>query len=202
MSSNSNGNTRHRQLKPLLRRIPQKFVLGVLAALFVFDLVFYLVAIEPLGRRGAEQQALLGALERQIAAKRGEVAQLQLVVSKVEKARAEGDGLLEGITLPRRTGFSTLLTELLQAASEAGIDTREGNFDIQPIEGTDEYGLITVNANFRGEYQNLVRFLNQLDRSKQFLIIESLAATPRTDSNALQFTMRLNTLLRGYEGVG
>jgi Tfp pilus assembly protein PilO len=196
MSSNSNGTTRNRQLKPLLRRIPKKLVLGLLAALLVFDAVFYLVAIEPLGRRGAEQQALLGALERQIAAKRGDVSQLQLVVSKVEKARAEGDGLLDDITLPRRTGFSTLLTELLQAAAEAGIDTREGNFDIEPIEGTEEYGMITISANFRGEYQNLVRFLNQLDRSSQFLIIESLAATPLADSNALQFTMRLNTLVR------
>jgi hypothetical protein len=28
------------------------------------------------------------------------------------------------------------------------------------------------------------------------LIIESLAATPRADSSDLQFTMRLNTLLR------
>ena len=193
MSSNSNAVARN---QPLLRRIPKKYVLAVLGALFAFDLVFYLVAIEPLGRREAEQQALLGALTRQIEAKTSEVAQLQLVVSKVEKARGEGDGLLQGITLPRRTGFSTLLGELLEAAERAGIDTREGNFDIEPIEGTEEYGMISVNANFQGQYENLVRFLNQLDRSSQFLIIDSLAATPRTDSNDLQFTMRLNTLLR------
>jgi archaellum biogenesis ATPase FlaH len=56
--------------------------------------------------------------------------------------------------------------------------------------------MISVNANFRGEYQNLVRFLNQIDRSEQFLIIDSLAATPRTDSEQLQFMMRFNTLLR------
>jgi Tfp pilus assembly protein PilO len=194
MSSNSNGNGHNRP--PLLRRIPKKYVLATLGALFAFDLVFYLAAVEPLSRREAEQDALLGALQRQIAAKKNDVEQMQLVVSKVEKARAEGDGLLEGITLARRTGFSTLLAELLQAASKAGIDTREGNFDIEPIEGTEEYGMISVNANFRGEYQNLVRFLNQLDRSDQFLIIDSLAATPRTDSSELQFTMRLNTLLR------
>jgi Tfp pilus assembly protein PilO len=196
MSSNSSSITRNRPATPLRRRIPKKYVLATVGVLFVFDLVFYLVAIEPLSRREAEQQALLGALGRQIAAKRTEVEQLQLVVSKVEKARGEGDGLLDGITLPRRTGFSLLLTELQEAAAQAGIDTREGNFDIEPIEGTEEYGMISVSANFRGEYQNLVRFLNQLDRSDQFLIIDSLAATPRTDSNELQFTMRFNTLLR------
>jgi Tfp pilus assembly protein PilO len=196
MSSDSNGNTRSRPSVPLLRRISKKYVLAALAVLFVFDLVFYWTAIEPLGRREAEQQALLGALVRQIDAKKKDVEQMQLVVSKVEKARGEGDDLLEGITLPRRTGFSKLIAGLLEAAAQAGIDTREGNFDIEPIEGTEEYGMISVSANFRGEYQNLVRFLNQLDRSEQFLIIDSLAATPRSDSNELQFTMRLNTLLR------
>jgi Tfp pilus assembly protein PilO len=196
MPSNSNGGEKPRPAVPLLRRIPRQYVLGALGVLFVFDLVFYLVAVEPLGRREAEQQALLGALERQIEAKKKDIAQLQLVVSKVEKARGEGDGLLEGITLLRRTAFSRLLAELVEAAAQAGIDTREGNFDIQPIEGTDEYGMISINANFNGEYENLVRFLNRLDRSDQFLIIDSLAATPRTDSEALQITMRLNTLLR------
>jgi hypothetical protein len=196
MNSSSNGGARTRPATPLLRRIPKKHVLAVLGALLVFDVLFCLVAVEPLGRRGAEQQALLGALEKQIEAKQHQVEQLQLVVSKVEKARAEGDGLLENITLLRRTAFSTLLGELLEAAAEAGIDTREGNFDIEPIEGTDEYGIISVNTNFRGEYQNLVRLLNRLDRSETFLIVDSLAATPRTDSEELQITMRLNTLLR------
>lgn len=196
MSSNSKASARNQPAGPLWRRIPKKYVLTALGVLAVFDLVFYLVAVEPLGRREAEQQALLAALTRQIQAKTGEVAQLQLVVSKVENARGDGDGLLEDITLPRRTGFSLLLSELLQAAERAGIDTREGNFDLEPIEGTEEYGMVSLNANFRGQYQNLVRFLNQLDRSHQFLIIDSLAATPRTDSNDLQFTMRLNTLLR------
>jgi Tfp pilus assembly protein PilO len=182
---------------PLLRRIRPKWALWALGILFAADVIFYLVAVEPLGRRDAEQRALLGALQRQVETKKNDNEQLQLVVGKVEQARSGGDGLLDGITLPRRTANSTLYSELIKAASQAGIDTREGNFEIEPIEGTDEYGLISVNANFRGEYQNLVRFLNQIDRSEQFLIIDSLAATPRTDSEELQFMMRFNTLLRG-----
>ena len=196
MSSNSETGARKRPAGPLLRRIPTKYVLWALGILLAADVIFYLAAVEPLGRRDAEQRALMTALQRQIETKKQDVDQLQLVVSKVEQARAGGDGLLEGITIPRRTANSTLYSELVQAASKAGIDTREGNFEIEPIEGTEEYGMISVNANFRGEYQNLVRFLNQIDRSEQFLIIDSLAATPQTDSQQLQFMMRFNTLLR------
>lgn len=195
MSSDS-STARRRPATPLLRRIAPKYVLWALGILLAADVIFYLAAVEPLGRRDAEQRALLSALQQQIAAKKDTVDQLQLVVSKVEQARSGGDDLLEGIALPRRTANSTLYSELIKAASEAGINTREGNFEIEPIEGTDEYGMISVNANFRGEYQNLVRFLNQIDRSEQFLIIDSLAATPRTDSEELQFMMRFNTLLR------
>ena len=196
MSSDSKTFVRKRAAAPLLRRIPTKYALWALGILFAADVIFYLVAVEPLGRRDAEQRALLSAMQRQIETKKQDVEQLQLVVSKVEDARAGGDGLLEGITLPRRTANSTLYSELIQAASKAGIDTREGNFEIEPIEGTEDYGIISVSANFRGQYQNLVRFLNQIDRSEQFLIIDSLAATPRSDSDELQFTMRFNTLLR------
>jgi Tfp pilus assembly protein PilO len=196
MSSDSSV-PRKKPAVPLLRRIRPKWALWALGILFAADVIFYLVAVEPLGRRDAEQRALLGALQRQVETKKKDNEQLQLVVSKVEQARAGGEGLLEGITLPRRTANSTLYSELVKAASQAGIDTREGNFEIDSIEGTDEYGMISVNANFRGEYQNLVRFLNQIDRSEQFLIIDSLAATPRTDSEQLQFMMRFNTLLRG-----
>jgi Type II secretion system (T2SS), protein M subtype b len=196
MSSDSSFSARPRPATPLLRRIPKKLVLGLLGALFVFDILFYLLAVEPLGRREAEQQALLSALQRQIETKQKDISQLQLVVSKVGQARTEGDHLLEDITLLRRTAFSTLLAELLEAASKSGIDTREGNFDIEPIEGTDEYGMIAVSANFRGRYQNLVKLVNELDRSSQFLIIESLGAAPRPDSDDLQITMRLNTFLR------
>ena len=53
-----------------------------------------------------------------------------------------------------------------------------------------------MNANFRGRYENVVRFLNLIDRSETFLIIESLGASPRSDSDDLQITMRIDTFVR------
>lgn len=199
MSNNSKGAVSKPKV-PLLRRIPKVYVLAALGVLLLFDLVFYFVAVQPLGRQKAEQQALVEALEKQVADKQAEVEQLQLVVSKVEKARSEGDVLLGEITLPRRSAFSVLIGALLEAAGQSGINTREGNFDIEPIEGTEEYGTIAVDANFRGRYDSLVQFLNEIDRSEQFLILDSLAASPRSDSNELQITMRLNALLRELLG--
>jgi hypothetical protein len=200
MSSNSDPKAgRSRPAAPLLRRIPRKYVLAALGCLAAFDLLFYVFAVRPLGQREIERQALLATLEKQIEARRQIVERLQLVVSKVEKARGEGDTLLDEITLDRRTAFSALLTELTEAASQSGIDTREANFELEPIEGTEQHGMVSITANFRGHYENLVRLVNRLDRSERFLIIESLAAAPRSETTELQITMRLNTFLRNIE---
>ena len=63
------------------------------------------------------------------------------------------------ITLARQSAFSELLTELGAAAEGAGIEIRETSYSVEAIEGSDQYGLLAVNANFRGRYENLVNLL-------------------------------------------
>ncbi len=197
MTRNSNnGKAPGRRAASWLRRLSRKQALIALGALLAFDLGFYIMAVRPLGAREQMQQDLIAGLSAQIEKKSADVERLELVVSKVEKARDEGDQLLDDITLVRRTTYSTLLAELLQAAADSGIDTREGNFDLEPIEGTEQYGMVSINANFRGEYENLVQFLNRLDRSERFLILGSLGATPRADSSELQITLTIDTFVR------
>jgi hypothetical protein len=167
--------------------------LGLLAA---FVLIFYFAAVYPLDAREQQRQAVLVALQQQIAAKTSELEKLRIITEKVEKARTEGDSLLADITLERNTTFSRLVSELVTAAADSKVEARETNFSLEPIEGATQYGAITITANFRGEYDNLVKFLNRLDKSDHFLIIESLGATPRSDSTELQITMKIDTFVR------
>ena len=55
--------------------------------------------------------------------------------------------------------------------------------------------MVSISANFRGEYENLVKLLNLLDRSEKFLIVERLAAAPR-EEGGLQITMRVDAFVR------
>ena len=87
--------------------------------------------------------------------------------------------------------------EFAAAADEAGLESRERSYHPDPIEGADDdYGAITVQASFRGRYEQLVNLLHRLDHSEEFLIIGALGATPRSDSNDLQITMRIDTFVR------
>lgn len=196
MTKNSRTEGRARAHTPFWRRASRTRVLMVLGALLAFDVLFYLLAVRPLDAREREQEALVAVLSQQIEAKSKEVDELKVVVGKVQKARTEGDRLLEEITLLRRTTFSTLVTELVSAATESGVETRESSYDLEPVEGTEQYGMMTITAGFRAPYENLVKFLNRLDRSDHFLIIGSLGATPRSDSAELQITMQIDAFVR------
>ena len=95
-----------------------------------------------------------------------------------------------------RGTFSELLTELGEAATAAGVEMRETDYASEAIAGNESYGMVSVTANFRGRYENLVRLLNRLDRSSEFLIVESLGARPREDTGDLQISMRIDTFVR------
>lgn len=185
-----------RKLAPPRWRLTRRHMLAALAVLLVFDVVFYLFAVRPLGAREEEQRILLRTLLRQQQQKTEELERLRVVVAKVEKARVEGDELINQLTLARNSTYSRLLAELDAAADEAGLESRERAYDPDPIEGAEEYGAITVTASFRGRYEQLVNLLHRLDHSEEFLIIGALGATPRSDTNDLQITMRIDTFVR------
>ena len=200
MSSNSDSNEMRqapkRKIAPSRWRLTRRHMLAALAVLLAFDVVFYLFAVRPLGAREEEQRILLRTLLRQQQQKTEELERLRVVVAKVEKARVEGDELINQLTLARNSTYSRLLAELDAAADEAGLESRERAYDPDPIEGAEEYGAITVTASFRGRYEQLVNLLHRLDHSEEFLIIGALGATPRSDTNDLQITMRIDTFVR------
>ena len=167
-----------------------------LSLLVLFNLGFYWLAFRPLEMQEQKIIALIKTLEKQVEQHSRTVAQLRSAAKKIELARSAGKEIIEKITIGRQVAFSILVSELDTAATKAGIEDRDRTYDIEPIEGASRYGVVSMNANFRGDYENIVRFLNLLDRSDRFFIIESLGASPRSDSRDLQVTMRIDTFVR------
>ena len=177
------------------RRISKQAVIGLLVAVAFAELVFWFLAVRPLSNREAEQQQLTAQLAQQVTAKREAVERLRAAKAKVEVAVETGDKLLAELTFDHQTTFSELLTEIGSAAQEAGIEVRETNYESDTIEGNDRYGMVTISANFRGQYDSLVKLLHRLDRSERFLIVERLGAAPR-DEGELAITMRIDAFVR------
>jgi len=167
-----------------------------LAALAAFDLLFWWFAVRPIDEREQARREMLQGLSEQVKANTLVVDRLREAAGRVEQAREQGGDLLEGLTFSRQNTFSRLLSEMAEAAEAAGVEIRETNFNSDEIEGAENFGMVSITANLRGAYENLVRFLNLLDRSDQFLIIERLGATPRQDTGGLQVSIRIDAFVR------
>ena len=183
------------QNTPLFRQISSSHIATGLAVL-LFDVVFYWSAFRPLEVREQEAVTTIATLEEHLSQRSKTVAQLRSVVERAATARSTGDKLIDKITIGRQVAFSTLVAELDVAANKAGIEGRDRTYDIEPIEDSEELRIVRINTNFQGRYENVVRFLNLIDRSEKFLIIESLGASPLATSGSLQVTMRIDTFVR------
>ena len=198
MRRNSKGESSLAPPIPWSDRVKPRTALIAIAALALFDLTFYLFAVRPLSNREAEQRARIAVLEERIALRRKSLADTEQIAQRLDRADAEGQELVRQITLDRRSAFSALLSEIGRAAGESGVEVRETAYEMESVDGSDNYGILSINANFRGRYENLVKLLNLLDRSELFFIIGSLGASPRADGNAseLQINMRVDTFVR------
>ncbi len=170
-----------------------RIALGVLllAAMGAAWIVMY-----PPGGSAGDLQQQLASLQSQTAARRTLLASTRQHVAAVEQGRTEGDKFLNEYFLARRTAYSTLLSELVDAADRAKIKPKEHAYATEPIEGSDSLSMMSISANYEGTYANLMRFVHELDRSPRLLIIEALNAAPQQSGGTLNISMKIDTFVR------
>jgi hypothetical protein len=154
------------------------------------------IAVNPPGGSAEDLKRQLGVLETQVAAKRTLLASTRQHVAAVEQGRTEGDKFLNEYFLARRTAYSTLLSELVDAADRAKIKPKEHAYATEPIEGSDSLSMMSISANYEGTYANLMRFVHEIDRSRRLLIIEALNAAPEQSGGTLNISMKIDTFVR------
>lgn len=165
-------------------------VANVAAAWFVFH---------PPGGSLEDLQAQIVTTRQQMMARQQSIERLRHTSDKTARARQAGDEFLNQYFLPRQHAYSLLEIELGAAAKAAGIHAKDRTFSYEPVEGSDTLGMLTITANFEGTYADLVNFVNQLDRAKRLVIVESLQAQPIQGSTVLAITMKLDAFFR-FEG--
>ena len=183
-------------LKNLNFRDPRILMRLILGVLLLANLVAFYFVIFPLGGSPEELDEQLKTLQERASGQRKSLDRLRVVTAKVEGAgRQASDFELANFT-DRRVVYSTLVNEITQAADSAGIKLKDHALQNEEIDGSDTLGMITVNANYEGTYGDLLNFVNRLDRSEHFVIIDSLAATPQQGTNQLNVTMKMNLFVR------
>ena len=175
---------------------PRLLIRAVLGVLVVATAAAAGLLLFPPGGSADDLERRLAELQAQTTAKRTLLATTRQHVAAVEKGRSEGEQFLNTYFLTRRTAYSTLLSELVEAADRAKIKPKEHAYATEPIEGSDTLSMMTISANYEGTYANLMRFVHEIDTSPRMLIIEGLTAAPQQTGGILNISMKIDAFVR------
>jgi Tfp pilus assembly protein PilO len=187
-----------REMRERLGKDPRWTARAVLGLLLVLNLAAAAAVFKPWGGSEEQVQSERRQLRLEVQERRATVERLRGVVQTVEKTRAQADRFFEQYFLDRQSAFSTVLAELNAMAEKAGVRaTGDNSNTFEPIEGSDNLAMMTVNGSYQGTYADLIEFVNAIDRSPRFLTIDRLQASPAQAPGTLSITMRLNVFVRG-----
>jgi len=181
---------------------PRTVARAVLGVLVLANLVAALMVFKPWGGSPEDLAREEANLRHQLATMQARLLHSKTLVSKAETARKEDNRFLAEYTTDRRTTFSTIFSELERVAHEAGIQPRPASYELEQVEGSDTLYQMTITAAYEGSYESLTKFVNLLDKSPRFLIIESLMAAPQqaNATNLLSVSIKLDTFVREEPG--
>lgn len=177
-------------------RQPRIVVRAILGVLLAANLVAAVIAFKPFGGSADDLRQRRSQLQAQLQQLQMQLADTKRLAGKVDMARTEGGRFLDRYVTDRRTTFSTIFEELDKTAQEAGIKPRDRNVELNTIEGSDTLEMMSITAGYEGTYESLEKFVNLLDRSPRFLIIESLVASPQQGGQMLTVSLKLDTFVK------
>jgi Tfp pilus assembly protein PilO len=170
-----------------------RLALGVLlfANLVAAGFAFHLFDASP----EALEQELAATLSQQ-QSEQARLIRSRALVANVDRGKSDGEKFLASYMATRQFAYSTIISELTDTAKTAGMDKATSTITLNPIPGSEDLDMMSITLSVEGKYSQLVKFINLLDRSQRFLIIESLTVTPRAKSDILTVNVKLDTFVK------
>lgn len=180
---------------------PRVVMRAIIGTLLVANVAAALMVFKPFGGSADDLRREQSELQGQLAQMQARLANTRRLVDKVQLGRKEGDQFLDKYVTDRRTTFSTILQELDTTAQQAGIKPRDKSVELNPIEGSDTLEMMSITAGYEASYASLQKFVNLLDKSPRFLIIESMQASPQQNGQVLNVSLKLDTFVKEQPGA-
>ncbi|MGA2481830.1 MAG: type 4a pilus biogenesis protein PilO [Candidatus Acidiferrales bacterium] len=175
--------------------VQKRIILAALGVVLLLDVGLAVVSWKLATAPQTPSQALAD-LNTQVKLRRSDVDRASKIRKDMPEVRQDCDRFEH--TLPQRTsGYSALLGNLDKLAQKAGLQTEGLTFKQTNIEGR---GMteIEVTATVNGDYPSVIRFINALQRSGDFYILDSLglASGIQNSPGAVRLNLKLKTYFR------
>jgi len=175
---------------------PRAIIQLSLGTLLAANLVAGYFVIRPIGGAPEDLQQQVVRIGDDIVKQKTNLEATRALSGKIEIGRKEGGDFLSKFFLPRRTAYSTIMTDLYDAANQSKVTPKDSTNNIEPVDGSDSLEMMQITANFEASYDNLLHFVNLIDKTNRLLILEGLNATPQQGAKTLNVMLKLDTYVR------
>jgi Tfp pilus assembly protein PilO len=198
------------QVKGVAVKDPRVMMRVIIGILLTANLVAAVIAFKPFGGSADDLRSQQQALSTRLSKMQTQLAKSKQIVEKVHLARTEGDEFLKEYFMDVNTSAAMAYSEMIKSAEAAGVKLGQQSFHSEAIEGSDTLEMLTITVGVEGSYANVAKYINVLDKSPRFLIIESMqAAAPQQQqgvaaaamSKELNVSVKIDTFVNNQPGV-
>jgi hypothetical protein len=163
-----------------------------IAAMVAADLVAAAILFSPLAGSADSRRQLMNQLSVELRTKTREVEPLRGMDKKIVLAK---DQIGQFYKDRFGTRDSDIAGELGKLASENGVRIVQAKYKEEDVEA---FGIVPVaiEGNFSGDYLQLTRFINALERSKLFFTVDSVSLAGES-AGPVHLEVKLHSYLKG-----
>jgi Tfp pilus assembly protein PilO len=175
---------------PDIKEARRRFTLALIVLLAV-SLAAAAVLVSPIGNSPRAGQRKVQDLSQELRTKDREVVPLRGMDKKVVAAKQEVAGFWNE-RLP--SSYAIISERLGKVSSETGVTLTTGRYK---AESADVAGVqrIVIDASISGDYLQVVRFINSIEREKTFFLIDGVALGQQ-QGGTVSLQIRMETFLR------
>lgn len=169
--------------------------------LLVLNLLLFIFVVLPQKQKISSLQDEYSSQRIRIAEEQKEVRVLQKRLEALQKAQNDLDVIYNQVLAQKKVGVTAIRQELEDLAGSLTVESAGVAYDYEPLP---KYGLrhFTLSVPVEGAYRDIRRFINDIERSQYFLILDRVNLTAEKETQAgenLILNFQLSTYLRDEE---
>jgi Tfp pilus assembly protein PilO len=173
----------------------RRWIYWALALLIAADIAVYVGWVRGLAGRIQVDPATLASLESEVNERAAEVERLRRVQAQAPTAAPRLDAFARERFWSESVGHSRTLAELTETARDSGVRIGSLQYNQSSLKERPEMIQVQVNTQVEGSYSNLLAFMQALERSPRFYLVQDLNVGS-TRGGAVQLDMTLVTYFR------
>lgn len=178
------------RLSILMKRV---HMVRLALAVIALNLILFVFVVLPQNNRIARLQSEYGITRTRLAASQKNITHLKNRLQSLQQAEKDLKSVYSRILIPNKSGVTDIRLELESLAQSLQIKKENFTYNYEPLA---DFNLqrFQLGVPVEGNYRNIRQFINSIERSKHFLILERVDLSEQK-SDILNLDFQLSTYL-------